>query len=347
MKRAPGVLLYVSLSATLCFFAVCAQAKEKPQWQFIWSNDAFLGSDNQFTNGLLLRHHSPYADSLNSLDPLLPGSLPLAGLMLPEEYGLVYRQSWTLGHNMQTPDDDSTSAIMLNDLPFLGMFGGSLALTAQDNYHLSAFQVMVGAVGPVALGERLQRNAHKLVNADDPNGWGNQLDNEPLLNIYLMRKFKFYNNGWMDATIDVDTGLGNFFTFGQSALELRFGDRPGGFAHQALPLGHSIDHDPRLPEPGQSYFYGTLIARGSGFLWAMPREGNLLRSDNEWTENNTIDARSFLGQIDIGLHWEKEDWGLHANFVFTTDTIKHAERTLAEDPKNNYGAITWEWKFTD
>jgi len=314
-------------------------------WRAGWANDEFLGSDNQFTNGLFLQKNSPLADSLAATAGTPAFGKGLASLLLPDRRGLHYRETWTIAQNMQTPDDIGRRDPIFTDVPYVGMLGWTNSFIAFDNDELTGFQTLLGWVGDLTQAKHGQQAAHALSGANSPEGWRNQLDNEPLLNFYAMRKRKFLQTGWMDAAWNIDAALGNFFTFGQAALEFRFGNRPGGFAPAPTPTGRNPDYDARIQAPGESYFYASAIVRATGLLFALPRHGNLLRNGNEWTENEQIDPENLLGQLVLGLHYERPRWGLHFTINLATDSVETESGPDLEDPSNNFGILVAEWKF--
>lgn len=317
----------------------------KPVWRFMWANDQFLGSDNQFTNGFSLQKHSTLAPTLADTSGTLAFGKRLAARLLPQREGLHYREAWGFGQNMQTPEKLARSEIILTDLPYVGMLGWTNSYIAFDNRSFTGVQTLFGVVGSITGAEEVQRAVHGLTGATRPRGWDHQLDNEPLFNVYVMKKKKFFDSDWLDAAVDVDGGLGNFFSFGQTALEIRYGRRPGGFMLMPLPLGHVVDYDARIRSPGSTYFYGSMMARATGFLFAMPRDGNLLRNNNTWTENNALNPHDFIGKLLVGLHLERGNWGAHLDFVFTTKSVRNPEETTLADRGNDYASLTFEWQF--
>lgn len=336
------VLLFIAIIA----YAWMATAQAQPVWRTGWANDEFLGSDNQFTNGIFLQKNSALADSLEATGGTPAFGKSLAAWLLPARDDLQYREAWTIAQNMQTPDQISRPDLILDDVPYVGMLGWANSFIAFNDRELTGFQTLVGLVGDLTLAEQAQDAAHAITGATNPEGWDNQLENEPLLNIYAMRKRKFYRNSWMDAAWNIDAALGNFFTLGQAALEFRFGNRPAGFAPAPTPTGRNIDYDARIQSAGQTYFYASTIVRATGIVFALPRDGNLLRNDNPWTENNLLDTEQLLGQIVLGLHYERPKWGLHFTLNLATDSVDADTRSPAlEDPSNNFGILMGEWKF--
>jgi len=334
-----------SLAVVLVALIACAEARsENSVWSVGWGNDEFLGSDNLFTNGIFVQKHGELTDSSDAAGGALAIGKNLARRVLPVRDDLFYRASWAVGHNMQTPDDVNIADPILTDVPYGAMLGWTNTHIALNDQQLYGVQVLFGWIGSLAQGRRLQTAAHRLTNATKPLGWGNQLGNEPLVNVYAMRKGKWWQNDWADLSWDADAALGNFFTYGQAALELRIGDRPRGFAPAPTPIGRNMDFDGRIATPGESYFYLSVIVRGTGLLYGLPRHGNLLRSNNFWTENEQIDPEHWLGQVTFGLHYERPRWAVHFSLNLASDSVDASGAVPVNDPSNNYGILTFEWR---
>ena len=77
----------------------------------------------------------------------------------------------------------------------------------------------------------------------------------------------------------------------------------------------------------------------------MPREGNNFTDDNLWTETNTVEMEDSIGQLILGFHVERENWGFHFNIWLSTDTLKRETLSRTEDPANDFGAFTIERRF--
>lgn len=75
----------------------------EPLWRTGWANDEFLGSDNQFTNGVFLQKNSALAASLEQTGGTPAFGRSLASWLLPAREGLHCRETWTIAQNMQTP----------------------------------------------------------------------------------------------------------------------------------------------------------------------------------------------------------------------------------------------------
>jgi len=344
--RLVGLSCLLASALVLTTNAFAQTDDTRPTWRLMWANDAVFGSDNQFSNGFGAAKHSALAGSLDQAGNTPAFGKWLARWFLPERDGLYYREGWTVGHNIQTPDDIRRRDIILDDVPYVSMIGWTNSHIAFNNREFTGFQTLVGWVGDLTLGEQIQSTAHKASNANDPKGWDNQLDNEPLFNVFYMKKRKVLDNDLFDLSVNLDGAAGNMFTFAQTALELRVGDRPDGFAYQINTIGHNLDFDARMHGGEKTYLYASAILRGTAMLHALPRDGNLLRSDNDWTDDNQLDAKEFLSQLGLGVHLERRNWGLHATLFLSSDAVDSSRRgTRVADPENNFAVVTYEWKF--
>ena len=103
-----------------------------------------------------------------------------------------------------------------------------------------------------------------------------------------------------------------------------------------------MSYNATIPVKDQTAIYGTLSLRGRGLLVNMPREGNILVDDNEWTDNNVIDPEDFIGVAVAGFHYERPKWALRFNFWYTTDSVDDSTLPPDQDPENSGGTVTFE-----
>ena len=307
------------------------------------ANDIILSSDNQFTNGTSLVVSSPVASSLEETEGTPAFGKSLLAWALPHRPGLKYRETWVLGQNMQTPEDIEDSTLIANDVPYVGFLGWGNSFYGFDDSYFFGAQWLTGWVGEEAYAEQAQKGVHAMIGGDDPAGWDNQLDFEPILNGYVSVKQRVYSNSWFDVSVTGDLAAGNFFTFAQPGLEFRFGDRPEGFHFIPDPVGRGMDYDPTVVHGG-SRFYASATFRATYFAWALPREGNLL-VNNEWTDRNTIDINRTVGQTILGLHWRSEQFGAHLFLWLSTETVDDDKLPSSEDPRNSFGSFMAEYRF--
>lgn len=133
---------------------------------------------------------------------------------------------------MYTPADISTSEVIPDDRPYAGWSYFSLGYHRANNFSdrldfLDTVEIQMGLVGPESFTEESQKFVHKLRNLQRPNGWDNQLDNEPGLNLVFERKWLFYSDRSHSINTDIITNaggsLGNVSTYLNAGMEVRLG----------------------------------------------------------------------------------------------------------------------------
>jgi len=331
-----------ALVICLAFMAPGASADKNIRLEF--SNDVFLGSDNQFTNGVSVIVSSEAVSSLEKTSGTLAFGKSLVAWAIPDRPRLNYRESWVVAQNMETPTNIEKSALIENDVPYIGFLGWGNSFYGFDDEYFFGAQWLFGWVGEEALAEPTQKAVHAIIGGDEPNGWDNQLDFEPTLNGYVSVKKRVYHNAWFDVAISGDLAVGNIMTYAQPGLEFRFGDRPLGFHFIPEPVGRGMDYDATLHPTGGTHFYASAALRATYFAWSLPFEGNLL-VDNEWTDRNTIDINRAVGQAIFGIHWEGPRFGAHLGLLLATDTVDDSNLPPSEGPRNSFGSFMVAYQF--
>jgi hypothetical protein len=147
----------------------------------------------------------------------------------------VWRWGVSINQNIYTPEDTTTSDPIPDDRPYAAWL--SLGLTLQgirrvgdEPVRLDTFDAQFGVVGPWALGEQFQNNFHNVIDDDETQGWDNQLDNEPAIQLTYERRWR--TDSWdlvpgigleMDAVPYVGLGLGNVQIYGATGSIFRIG----------------------------------------------------------------------------------------------------------------------------
>lgn len=349
MNRQGFLMSLITLVFALaCGSAAAQESKDYSQtstWRLELANDVVTDSDNQFTNGFSVQRHGPLASSFEEMGGTAAFGKRLAKFFLPDREGLYYREGWIIGQNMQTPDEITDPDIILNDLPYLGMLAWSNSFIAFNDDSLTGFGWMIGTVGENSFAQEAQEAVHSATGADDPEGWDNQLDDEPILGFFYTKKKKIWRKQNFDGAIAFGGAVSNFVSGAGLGLEMRFGRMPEGFAYIPDPIGAGLNYHPTIPLKGQTAIYGTLSIRARGFVVDMPREGNTFVDDDEWTENNVLDPEGFSGQVYAGFHYERPKWALRFNLWFTTDSVDVDTLPTEQDAENKGGTITYEWRF--
>jgi len=320
--------------------------REQPTWRFEFANDFMFSSDNQFTNGVTVQKHSTISGDIDDLHGVRAFGKGLARRLLPNDDGLVYRKGLIVGQIFGTPDDIENQDIILGDAPYLGMLAAQSSWIAFNDTRLTGFATTIGIVGEYSFAEEVQKGVHSLRDVTEPQGWDNQLDNEPVLNFHFVKKRKLWNQPSFDGALNFDVSVGNFYTGLGAGFETQFGRKPGGFSYAPDVLGKGMAYDATLArQDGRTEIYGSLMARAWTWAVFMPFEGNTFVDGNEWTENNTVEPEKVIGQVVAGIHVVRPSWGIHFTWVFATDNVDKNSISPGVEVENNYGVMMFEWRF--
>ena len=186
-----------------------------------FDNDVLARTDRGYTGGLRVRWDSEgYVDLESnpwiSWIPLGFGSENTASLAI------------SLGQKVYTPDSIQWSRLAENDRPYAGVLYLTLGVPVRSQRHHQLLELTLGLVGPSAQAERAQAIIHKLAPHNEPQGWANQLKDEPLLAVNYEHKWKAFSNRqpeeWAFEFIPYyAAGLGNLHTFGAVGGQVRVG----------------------------------------------------------------------------------------------------------------------------
>ena len=217
------------LIASFNLFVISAHAAEQRSYSedaafsLQVENDFFgEGSDRHFTNGLRIAYVFP-STKTPGLAKWLRRKLP----HLANEADM--RVTVAAGQNMYTPDDISATAVVLDDRPYAGWLYGELGLLiTKKARRRDTFLLSLGVVGPWSLAKETQIWFHRLINSDRPEGWANQLRNEPALLLLhereWLRKTAIGNSGLeIDVSPRVGGAVGNVFIYSSAGAMLRLG----------------------------------------------------------------------------------------------------------------------------
>jgi len=290
-------------------------------------NDEPGGTDRNYTGALRLACVTSAPAFLDDLTVTEP----------PPDAITRTRATYALGLTAFTPDDLDESALIEDDQPYAGWlyFGFGLerevARTSDHLGYLDHLELQLGVIGPLSGAEQIQRFGHDLLNATDPQGWGNQLDNEPGINLFYSRQWTGAKNVNLlsganvpdlsfDLTPELGLALGNVHIFAGGGLTVRLGS--------FLP----DDHGPPVIRPSlpgsddfpkqdgfSSYVFGSLEGRVIG--------RNIFLDGNSYPdEGPSVDKELVVGEARLGLALTYDDVRLAYTQVYRTREFEGEER---------------------
>lgn len=303
-------------------------------------NDLWGGmrQDNNYTNGIGATWTTPTADA-GEQPPSYALATPatwLALRLLPA--GGQRNTSISLGQAIFTPQDPLPSAVIPGDRPYAGVLLLSSAYNVRNEERLDSIKLTAGLVGPWAQGKQAQRLAHRVTGGKRFQGWGNQLKNEPLLNIGYERSHRWVPHdplgGWgWDAVTRVSGELGNFQTNASVGGELRFGwNLPDDFGSQ--PTGSIISGE----DPGtyQDAGWSAHFFLGTTGTW-VARDISL--DGNSFQSSHSVSKRPWVAELGYGMVVNKGRWRITLAQNRGTREFESQSETPA------YGSVTVGYAF--
>jgi hypothetical protein len=259
---------------------------------FVFENDVFVGTDRNYTNGLLLSYLSG-AQSEETLPSRVARALSIGA---PPD---VTRFGVSLGHSLFTPEDISVATPLPDQHPYAGWLYLGASLVAERGRHLDALSLQVGIVGPAAQGEWAQKKVHELVDTTEPRGWNNQLKNEPGVVVTWDRVWRLdapFRAGRIGADVlpSVSLSAGNVLTQAAVGAMFRLGTGlEGDFG--PVRIGPSLAG--AGPRTLRDRFGGYFFVGGAGRAVAQ----NIFLDGNTTRRSQSVDRRVLVAEGQGGL----------------------------------------------
>ena len=293
-------------------------------------NDLFAGEDNNYTNGVRFSWFSSEAGVPKWLEQGTD-QLPFFDRSGNTRYG------FSLGQSMFTPTDIERRSPDPRDRPYAGWTYGSVGLVSDRGDRMDSLQLQLGIVGPASLAGETQDFVHDLIGSPDPQGWDNQIDNEPGLALSWQRKWRFlYEDSpgglGIDALPHVGATVGNVMTHASTGFTLRIGRDLG--ADYGAPL-----IQPSLPgsdffQPSQEwgwYLFAGVEGRAVG--------RNIFLDGNTFEDSASVDKYPLVGDLQLGLAFTYETVRVGYTHVFRTKEFE------GQRNPDSFGALTLSYRF--
>ncbi len=281
-----------------------AQAPVPPagsgELSFIEENDLlFSKSDKHYTQGAR-------ADYLSA--PLSAGwrsdVFDFLGPLFPNSADQQRRFDWIpLGQSIYTPANLKLNPPSAVDRPYAGwLYTGGEFLQENGGNSLTEFEVLLGVVGPAALGEQVQNDWHQfVVGIPGGAGWKDQLKNEPALAISYDKHWRLdilrLGGVGVDFVPEADVTAGNVFTYGAAGGIIR--------------IGNTLDTDygpPRIrPGPSGTDWVDARRRNGDfGYYFFAGGEGramarNIFLDGNTFVNSRSVNKKPLVGDLTAGV----------------------------------------------
>ena len=253
--------------------------------------------------------------------------------------------SLSLSQNIYTPADRERTDLILYDRPYAGVTYLGLGLHSRNSVHMDTLELDIGIVGRHSYAQDIQEVIHKWTGTLVPKGWEHQLHDEPLINLYIERKWKALqktNSAGLgfDFIPHAGLGVGNAYTGVNMGGQIRFGwNIPNDYGTYLIRAGSDSnapldDTDPRFFQPfhrlGLHLFLavdGKAVAR------------NILLDGNTFRDSHSVDKKpfvvDFIGGVGMIIHQIKITY----SYVYRTKEFK------AQHDEQQFGAISVSFTF--
>jgi hypothetical protein len=254
--RRTGMLKKMALTALLLIVSTTTFASDVLNSETLyWENDSFgLGrrSDRFYTNGARITVGlNDRADKPHALGSSLRRRFCRSGLCGDSQP--LESLSLTFGQNFYTPERITLAAPQPDDRPWAGWLYGGVSENIVDAKEriLNSFEVQVGILGPGAGAQATQKYIHNDLgfSDNDPQGWHNQLKNEPTLDVMWQHSRRF-GSETLDIVPKGGVMLGSPQTFVNAGATVRLGHHMTGF-----PVGLIVPAAVRTASPPRIEFY--------------------------------------------------------------------------------------------
>ena len=252
------------------------------------------------------------------------------------------RTSLALGQSMFTPEDITVRELIPEDRPYAGWLyvTGGYVIEGSSKRDLHTVEFTLGIVGPQSFADTTQTRWHELIGSPRPNGWSNQLDNEPGLVIGYERKRRFPGKTGMSWVPEVDltphgaVNLGNVYTHAAAGVTLRLGS--GLDNDYGAPLIQpSLSGSGFFEESKDRAFNWYVFAGGSARLVAR----NIFLDGNTFATSHHVNKEPLVGDLQAGLVLSYANWRLSYTQIFRTQEFQ------GQDDFDRFGALSLSIRF--
>jgi hypothetical protein len=294
-----------ALTMMLALWLPCIARAQQPlecnkanacEFQLYIENDSFgAGTDRYYTNGIKFgggASAEPVIERLFKMpaERVLQHITDNRGNM---QFGLF------IGQNLYTPKRIAVAAAQPFDRPWAAwLYVGGVAQNVEGN-RLQTVELDLGMVGPAALGKLVQTEWHRLVNADEPLGWGNQLRNEPGVLLAYQEKWRYGPGSGLQVVPHFGVTVGNVMTLVRAGGIVRAGMNMSGFGPDTIePGGAMLQSTRRFDTPStrtapEWYLFAGFDAR----LVAH----NIFLDGNSFRNSASVDRRVFVYDLKGGI----------------------------------------------
>jgi len=313
------VALIVSMLSQVSHAEAIDKNVDKPRdgwYALTFENDSFgvkETSDDGYSNGISFAWGYDPRDSFSDLD--MPSWIRSISdwTYLNGSDDNSYSISYALAQGMYTPGDLEETALIEDDRPYVGTLLWASHIYSFDSHIANSLGLILGVAGPASLAEHSQKFVHKITSSQEPMGWDNQIENEPVFrveaeNIIRLVDFNLANSVEFDTNLYSQVGAGNLRSDVGTGLAFR--------------IGNQLEQSFAYIKPAPARGVNTLIGTPSNELsWQLVASvyGRYVFNDitiegNTFKDSHSVELINDQGVVSLALAMGWKNWG----FVFST-----------------------------
>ncbi len=346
---APTRLLILTILALLAPAVAMAAEDDAATFNMQAENDLFASdNDRHYTNGVRLSYLTKAKPCPDDRKRCLSGILRQVTSIIPAfRDGEEHRISYSLGQNMYTPSDITVRELLPDDRPYAGWLYAGLGFVSRNTFEgraartynrIDNLEINIGMVGPWSGAEFAQKNWHKLFNFRKPQGWDNQLHNEPGLVLIYERIWLFNKRPEilphleMEFAPNIGGAVGNVYTHAAAGLRARIGvNLPDDYGPPRI----------RPSLPGSDYFspgerLGFYV---SGGIEGRAVARNIFLDGNTFRSSPSVDKKHFVGDLQAGATLVAPRLGVVPPFRLSYTYIWRSKEFHGQDFGDRFGSI--------
>ena len=303
-----------------------------------WDNDAFVGTDHDYTNGFKLTWSTPYG-ALDD-DTLPPWSIPVfKRLPFADDPGSTYALSLSIGQDIYNPDDTDRSELVDDDRPYAGYSYLAAEFQTRRTTTKDTWQIIVGLVGPSSLAEEVQNLTHDMLGVDHASGWDNQLNDEVTFDIRFHRQWRLWSASRregiaFDLIPHIGGQVGTTKTHLNAGAEFRAGwNLPNDFG--SCPSHEGCESNSSFLSESKTF---------ETFHFFLSTDGKVLARDifldgNTFSDSHSVDKKHIVGELAGGFAWQHGQIKITYAYIYQTLNFN--------SQKNNpvYGSLNFSWAY--
>ncbi len=291
--------------------------KERGSFSFSVENDVWLKQDDGYTSGVQFMWLTPLLDQ-DSRSGFLRALWKLNQNLLGHDHNLIEKKSGAatglrkaaicLAQGMFTPRNLTAKELIPDDRPYAGLLYAALTLFRLNPDYQDSAGLAVGVVGPLSLAGAIQRWLHRTFDWTYPEGWENQLRNEPVVELWFNRLWILSSskNSSQNFSHLIKAGFGaqagNLLAAATAVFDLKIGFHPDP-ALEVYSAGPLFDRIFLAPATRTSfYFFIRVEGRAIG--------RNLLLQGNTFQESHRVEMNPLYGQLSFGLAYHSVNAGV-------------------------------------